>query len=147
MWTFSSRPSQSPSHTHLTNNAQGQQQQKYKKKLLEQQQNTKIFIRRRPSHYVTLAQANYYLNLFHTILCWFILTCMHQSTIQIHLSSSQTQLGRLQFLEESQNHKRTILWSQILVTNLVTLVIPAIHFAWIPYDHAPVLRSAGSYLE
>ena len=56
-------------HAHLTNNAQGQQQQKYKKKLLEQQQNTKILIRRRPSQYVTLAQANYYLNLFHTILC------------------------------------------------------------------------------
>ena len=69
MLTFSSRPSLSPSHTHLTNNAQGQQQQKYKKKLLEQQQNSKILIRRRPSHYVTLAQANYYLNLFHTILC------------------------------------------------------------------------------
>ena len=69
MWTFSLRPSPSPSHTHLTNNAQGQQQQKYKKKLLEQQQNTNILIRRRPSHYVKLAQANYYVNLFHTILC------------------------------------------------------------------------------
>ena len=69
MWTFSSRPSPSSSHTHLTNNAQGQQQQKYKMKLLEQQQNTKILTRRQPSHNVTLAQANYYLNLFHTILC------------------------------------------------------------------------------
>ena len=69
MWTFSSHPFPPSSHTHLTNNAQGQQPQKYKKKLLEQQQNTKFLIRRRPSHYVTLAQANYYLNLFHTILC------------------------------------------------------------------------------
>ena len=41
----------------------------YKKKLLEQQQNIKILTRRRPTHYVTLAQANYYLNSFHTILC------------------------------------------------------------------------------
>ena len=69
MRTFSSRPSPSPSHTHFTNNALGQQQQKYKKKLLELQQNTKTLIRRRPSHCVTLAQANYCLNLFHTILC------------------------------------------------------------------------------
>ena len=38
LWTFSSRPSPSPSHTNLTNNAQGQQQQKYNKKWLEQQQ-------------------------------------------------------------------------------------------------------------
>ena len=42
---------------------------KIQKKLLEQHQNTKILIRRRLSHYLTLAQANYYLNLFHTILC------------------------------------------------------------------------------
>ena len=67
--TFSPRLSPSFSHTHLTNNAQWQKQQKYKKKLLEQQLNTKILIRMRPSHYVTLAQANYYLNLFNNILC------------------------------------------------------------------------------
>ena len=56
MWTFSSHPPLTPSHTHFTNNAQGQRQQKYKKKLLEQQQNTKILIRKRLFHYVTLAQ-------------------------------------------------------------------------------------------
>ena len=38
MCNFSSRPSQSPSHTHFTNNAQGPQQRNFKKKLLEQQQ-------------------------------------------------------------------------------------------------------------
>ena len=31
--------------------------------------NNAILIRRQPFHYVTLALANYYLNLFHTILC------------------------------------------------------------------------------
>ena len=43
----------------------------YKKELLEQQQkqyNLKTF-GRWPFHNVTLAQSNYYLNLFHTILC------------------------------------------------------------------------------
>ena len=48
-------------HTHFTNNAQGQQQRNYKEKLLEPQQQKKILISRRPSHRVTPAQANYHL--------------------------------------------------------------------------------------
>ena len=44
-----------PSHTHFTNNAQGQQQQKYEKKLLEQKQNTKILIRRWPSQAICVS--------------------------------------------------------------------------------------------
>ena len=59
----------------------------------------------------------------------------------------KTQRALHNSLKKFQNPKRTILWSHILVTNLVTLVIPAIHFAWIPRDHTPVLCSTGSYLE
>ena len=36
--------------------------------------------------------------------------------------------------------------SQILVTNLVTLFIPAIHFAWIPYDPLPPSPSLNRFL-
>ena len=46
----------------------------------------------------------------------------------------------------NQNHVQ-FSRAQCAVTNLVTLVIPAIHFAWIPHDHTPVLFSTGSYLE
>ena len=60
-------------HTHHTHILQimlkDNNSKKNKKKLLEPQQKNKILIRKQPSHYVTLAQANYYLNLFHTILC------------------------------------------------------------------------------
>ena len=40
-----------------------------KRNYLNNSKNNTILIRRRPFHYVTLAQANYYLNLFRTILC------------------------------------------------------------------------------
>ena len=44
------------------------QKQKKLLKQLQKQYNLKTF-RRQPFHYVTLAQSNYYQNLFHTILC------------------------------------------------------------------------------
>ena len=70
MWTFSSRPSPSPSHSHILKIIlQDNNSKNIKKRIITQQQNTKILIRKRPSHYVTLAQANYNPNLFHTILC------------------------------------------------------------------------------
>ena len=40
-----------------------------KRNYLKNNQIQKILSRRQPFHYITLALANYYLNLFHTILC------------------------------------------------------------------------------
>ena len=144
MWTFFPVRLHPPHTNILQVMLKDNNSKNYTKKPLEQQQNTKILIRRQPSHYVTLGQANYYLNVFHTILCAFGNLDMRASKYNTDASFILPKtIGPLQFLKESQNHKRTIFWSQILVTNLVNLVIPAIHFTWIPYDHAPVIRSTG----
>ena len=90
---------------------------------------------------------NYYLNLFY-YLC--VVGHLDMCASRYNTDASfilPTQRALHNSLKKCQNLKRTILWSQILITNPVTLVIPAIHFAWIPHDHTPVLRSTGSYLE
>ena len=68
MWTFSSRPSPPPHILQITLKDNNSKNTK-RSYLNNSKINKKILIRRRPSHYVTLGQANYYLNLFHTILC------------------------------------------------------------------------------
>ena len=72
VWTFSSRLF--PSFLNTSHKTK-------QKKILEQQEkqyNLKT-IRRWPFHYVSLAQSNYYLSLFHTILCVVGYPDMHAS--------------------------------------------------------------------
>ena len=94
-----------PPHTHILQIMLKDNNQKYREKLLEQQQNTKILIRRRPFHYVKLAQANYNLNLFHAVLCAVGYSDMHASKYNTDASFVlQTQSGPLQFLIIHKNH-------------------------------------------
>ena len=83
--------------------------------------------------------ANYYLNLSYYIC---VVGHLDMYASRYHTDAFfifSTQWALHNSLKKFQNPKRTILWSHILVTNLVTLVIPAIHFAWIPHDHTTVL--------
>ena len=87
--------------------------------------------------------ANYYLN-FSYYLC--VVGHLDMRASRYHTDAFfifSTQRALHNSLKKFQNPKRTILWSHILVTNLGTLVIPAIHFAWILHDHTPVLCSTG----
>ena len=74
--------------------------------------------------------ANYYLNFFFYIC---VVGHLDMCASRYHTDASfifSTQRALHNSLKKFQNPKRTILWSHILVTNLVTLVIPAIHSSW-----------------
>ena len=98
MWNFLHVRLHSP-HTHILQiilQDKNSWKKKTQKEITWTVAKNKILIRRRPSPYVTLAQANYYLNLFYIIFARLaILTYVHHSTIRMHLSSSQTQQGPL----------------------------------------------------
>ena len=109
------------------------------------------YLRRQPFHYVTFACFSY-LNYFLIFSQCGWLSHIHTSKLQYncisHFKKKKTAVEpSLQFLRKLKTSRDQCLGPKILVTHPVTLVILATHFAWIPYDHTPVIHSTGSYLE
>ena len=101
-----------------------------------------------PFHHAAPTRSSYHLNYFFILFKHNWLSHMHTSKLQYNISFKKTHrailCNSLRKLKASQDQH---LGPKILVTNPMTLVIPAIHFAWIPYDYTPVIWSTGSYLK